>query len=788
MTSPPWQSKLLSGRRSRPRSTLILVATLESSLVTVLTTERGSAQPAPAPEISPAAPPRGLDALQDLEDKPLEELWNHVHTLRESWSERTGPHLEGLAHASALFDLTPKARFAAAALVILTRREDRLRDMALAALVKFAHEGTSRELQAAAIGVLGTVREAERVIPVLRKLLDEAAAHSNSSLQAACCLALWQLDNTTSRHPLLKILDADEFSTRAEAALALAQTGFLDSRVLEVLRQLRAEPGRRGAQARLLYESSAGRGAPAANGFRSRQELEEEVARLRREAAALSRPLQTPAPSTRPDMLADVIDLVRREYVEPKRVEPQSLYLEAFQALVAKLDHALFLSPQELEHRRSRSLGQHLGVGAQFVKPDRDSPLVVVRPYFSRATAAKPVAERLRTGDRVVAVNGVPTRGKSPEEIVTLFAGKEAGSSVYLEVRRWGEDQPRTIEAAYSRVELPTVLSESYPGGIGYVRLLTFGARTAADFRASLDELKGSSGDLKGLVLDLRDNLGGRLDQAVEVVDALVADGVLPIVSETRPDGRSGQAYLPNPDQDLACPIVVLVNRWTASSAEVVAGALQDLRRAAVVGQPTYGKGVVQKRFPAPAGSEAIFGGAARVQLPTHYLVLPSGRRFHTERDSKGRPLLGSEGGIRPDIEVDPVEEEFEGWQIEELRRVQFSEEIDAYVRGHFAEIRSAWKEGDLWDPAYYAGFDVLYDKLRSSLGISLMKQQVRMALRSVLRHHLEEELGREIASDPREDRQLQQAIRTLAAAMQVKLDEVPELNRWLGEAKEESK
>jgi C-terminal peptidase prc len=707
------------------------------------------------------APGKVLEALSALESLPLEEVWGRLHELRAGLKSDAGgaSPLEELERR--LFTLPERTRLAGAALILLSRRE---RLLGQTALLELAREAASKEVRIAAIRLLGREGEVSKVYPVLLRIVEGS---TDPDIRIPAVLALWELDNSLSvLLPLVQLLQSSELRVRAEAAMALAQTGYYDTQVIELLRQLRREPGERAARADLLYRLHAFQGHPAADGRRL-EALERENARLRQQLAAASPAGSAGAGGDR--TLEELVDILRRHHVEPDQVSAPALYLEAFKAMVSSLDHSSLLSADDLERLQSRSLGQHLGLGAQLVKPSIDAELVVARSFVAAPGRESSLApdesahsERLLAGDRILEIDGMPTRGQSADEIKNALSRKASGDPVYLKVKRLGSESPRMLRLRYGTVEVANLLVRLLPERIGYIKLQRFAPDTALELRQALLEL-GGEGGLGGLILDLRDNGGGLLDQAVRIVDLFVGREERPIVSEVRPGARSPPIdHAASADRLLSCPLVLLVNRWTASAAEVVAGSLQDFRRAIVVGERTYGKGVSQVRLDAPPSVRKLLGGPAAIQIPTHYLVLPLGRRFHGLRDRDGRPLPGREGGILPDIHAEQGVESFEGNELEEFRMLQHSPRLLRYIDEHFTAICHLWAEGDLWDPGKYTDFDALY----ASLETRLSPAEVRLALRLLIRRHFEDASGHNGPDDPLEDSQLRRGILALLERM----------------------
>jgi Asp-tRNA(Asn)/Glu-tRNA(Gln) amidotransferase C subunit len=229
--------------------------------------------------------------------------------------------------------------------------------------------------------------------------------------------------------------------------------------------------------------------------------------------------------------------------------------------------------------------------------------------------------------------------------------------------------------------------------------------------------------------------------------------------------------------------MAVLVNQFSASAAEVVAGALQDFRRAVVIGARTFGKGVKQVAVPLPPHMNRLLGGQGRLIITASRLYLPLGRSIQREEGS-GPRAISAMGGIEPDIEAAERDDVYQGRQLAELARVQFSPEVTEYIHKHFASIKHLFDEGDLWDPNRYPGFEDLYQSLKTTL----TREEVRYALRNLIRRHIEDERGEEFASDFREDGPLQRAILELLGRLGVDPLGVPEYRsiaeRRAGDAK----
>jgi len=323
-------------------------------------------------------------------------------------------------------------------------------------------------------------------------------------------------------------------------------------------------------------------------------------------------------------LLAEVLERVRQDYVEA--VDDRRLIEAAIRGMVADLDpHSAFLDPSDYEEIRISTSGTYSGVGLE-VSVD-EGRVVVITP-----TDEGPAAEAgLLPGDVILSVDGMPVDADDLEDTISRLRGP-AGTQVTLAVRRDDPDVPLSFELIRARIEVHSVRQSMPEEGIGYVRISHFSETTAHDVaRAVADLHRQAGGRLDGLVLDLRNNPGGVLEAAIEVSDAFLDSGL--IVSA---DGRMADAHFEaqaTPGDLLdGAPLAVLVNSGSASASEIVAGALQDHRRAILVGTVTFGKGSVQTVMPLSHGRA--------IKLTTSRYFTPAGRSIH-------------ELGIAPDVRVD---------------------------------------------------------------------------------------------------------------------------------------
>ena len=325
------------------------------------------------------------------------------------------------------------------------------------------------------------------------------------------------------------------------------------------------------------------------------------------------------------ELLADVIDHVRREYVDV--VDEEQLIASAIRGVIGELDkHSRYLDPSEYEEIQISAAGNYAGVGLDITVDE--GRVTVIAPIDG--TPAQRAG--IMPGDVVVSVDDVQIGDGDIDGAVSRMRGAP-GTEVMVGVRREGEQDPLQFALTRSTIQVQTVRGRYLGDGIGYLKITGFSDTTATDLTRvaqALEAEAAADGLLSGLVVDLRNNPGGVLDAAVDVADAFLDDGLI-----VRGSGRAGDARFERhaqPGDELErIDVVVLVNAGSASASEIVAGALKAHGRAEVVGERTYGKASVQTVMPLADGRA--------IKLTTS--------RYYT---ASGRSINGT--GIEPDIVV----------------------------------------------------------------------------------------------------------------------------------------
>jgi carboxyl-terminal processing protease len=317
-------------------------------------------------------------------------------------------------------------------------------------------------------------------------------------------------------------------------------------------------------------------------------------------------------------VLTDALQKIRSEYVDGKNLTYQQLVYAAMKGMVSKLDpHSEFLDADSFQQLQDDTEGQFGGLG--LVVALRDGHVTVVSPVDDTPGFRAGIL----AGDRIMKVDGRDVEHTPLPEVVKLLRG-EPGSSVNLTVARGADGTLKNFKLERAIIQMPMVKDingkNQFPldeNKTGYVHITQFGEKTGEELEAALNKLKSQG--MKGLVLDLRWNPGGLLEEAVEVCQKFLPRGQLVVSTEGR-RGVMDKYFAKGGDELPGIPVVILVNLGTASAAEIVCGCLQDLHRGYVLGEKTFGKGSVQTVFPLDDGS-ALKLTIAKYYTPSHKVI-----------------------------------------------------------------------------------------------------------------------------------------------------------------------
>src|SRR6266436_8864475 len=321
---------------------------------------------------------------------------------------------------------------------------------------------------------------------------------------------------------------------------------------------------------------------------------------------------------------ANVLAIVQKNYVEP--VSTKELINGAITGMLASLDpHSAYLTPDLYRDLEVETRGSFGGLGIEITI--KDDVLTVVSPIEGTPAYIAGV----KAGDQIVKIDNDFTKGMSLTDAVKMMRGPK-GSKIRLMLHREGVSNLFTVTVTRDVIKIKSVKAKDLPGGYGYVRITTFQDGTNEDLAAALEKFrKEDKGHIKGVVLDLRDNPGGLLNQAVSVSDDFL-DGGLIVYTQGRQDNQQQKYFAHKKHTYTDFPMVVLVNGGSASASEIVAGALQDQRRAIVTGTQSFGKGSVQTILP--------LDDESALRLTTARYFTPNGRSIQAV-------------GITPDVVVE---------------------------------------------------------------------------------------------------------------------------------------
>ena len=381
-------------------------------------------------------------------------------------------------------------------------------------------------------------------------------------------------------------------------------------------------------------------------------------------------------------VFSDVLDIVKENYVQ--EVEDEELIEGAISGMLRTLDpHSSYLNPDAYKELQVETKGSFGGIGIEITV--RQGMLTVVSPL--EGTPAYELG--IEAGDQIIRVDGEATKDMTLMEAVKKMRGPK-GTKVVLTIMREAFTKPQDFVITRATIAIKSVRTKILEPGFGYLRLSQFQSTTVKDLRQALSKLEKEYKPMKGLILDLRNNPGGLLDQAVKVSDEFLNEGLI-VYTGGRLKSQDMRFEAHMNSRPHAYPIVILVNEGSASAAEIVAGALQDHKRAVVVGVKTFGKGSVQTVMP-------LRNGAA-LRLTTAIYYTPSGHSIQAK-------------GIEPDIVVErelPREREGELKRLKVIREENLKNHMDVEKKeSEESDKRSKIKEELEEDNQLARALDVL--------------------------------------------------------------------------------
>jgi len=402
---------------------------------------------------------------------------------------------------------------------------------------------------------------------------------------------------------------------------------------------------------------------------------------------------EAPAPLPLKELrtFTDVFANIKNNYVEP--VDDKELIDSAVRGMLSGLDpHSAYLDVESYEELQVGTTGEFGGLG---IEVGMENGFVKVIAPIDDTPAQRAGVE---AGDLIIRLDDTPVKGMTLKEAVDMMRGKP-GTSITLTIVREGLDKPIKTVIMRAVIKVKSVKSRELEPGYGYLRITQFQSATGETLLEAITALKKESGGLKGIVLDLRNNPGGVLNAAVDVSDAFLDKGLVVYTEGRTEDSR---VEFPASPGDLlnGAPIVVLVNVGSASASEIVAGALQDHKRAIIMGSKTFGKGSVQTVLPMSDGSA--------LKLTTARYYTPSGRSIQAE-------------GIVPDIQLENVKlAAVEEPEFEAIKEADLSRHLDNGEGGAAepsAEAPADEKKESLANEDYQ-----LYEALNLLKGLTILK------------------------------------------------------------------
>ena len=328
------------------------------------------------------------------------------------------------------------------------------------------------------------------------------------------------------------------------------------------------------------------------------------------------------------DLFSEVLEKIQNEYVE--EIDQADVMDSAINGVLQSLDpYSAYMNPEIYKEMRTETSGEFGGLGIEITM---EAGVVKVITPIDNTPATR---AGIKAGDYIVRINGEQVQGKTLMESVNLMRGP-VGTEIEITIRRKGLKKAKIFKIVREIIEIKSVISELKNNEVGYLRLRAFNENSSDQLKEEILKLEKNNKPL-GYIFDLRNNPGGLLSQAVKISDFFLNDGEI-VSTKGRKNRENRKFFAKKGDKINGKPLIVLINQGSASAAEIVAGALQDQKRAILLGEPSYGKGSVQSIIPLKNK------GAIRLTISKYYL--PSGKSI-------------SEVGVLPDIKIEEKDEEF---------------------------------------------------------------------------------------------------------------------------------
>jgi len=648
-----------------------------------------------------------IDKIFDrIEESRGAALWQGIRELEDLGRGATEGVRKGLTRADAYVRI--------AASKVLYGQEQR--DEALDALAKVT-AGKNAHAKKVAADMAASLVAADRSLagPEKSKIASSFERQASENDDPLTQVALWRAvySLTKGMKPVREVRGlhstaGDRPEVKEEAALALAEMDrFVDAKATLV--ELAKEPSERGRMAKAYLKVN---------------ELTEDINRK-------------PAAASKYDFkqLEEAIDLLKQNYWDESKINVDKLLEAAVRGACSSLDpYTVYMDEAAIKELKEEGLGgRYGGIGARVsMRKDKAGRewLTIEEPIFSGPA----YRNGLRSGDTITEIDGEPTVNQDLTSLVKKLRGLVNTPAKFKVLRRgWTKEQPYTIQR--EQIHMETTMHRLLPGGLGYIRLTTFGDEDIQYIKDAIQDMK----DMKALVFDLRGNTGGYLRTANALASYFLNKGQL--IVTTRARGEEKDRRVADGSKLTDVPMVMLVNEGSASASEILSGAMQDHKRAIIIGDKTYGKGSVQDLKPMKTTDEK-----AAVKITIAKWFLPSGKSV--EKDKR------EESGVVPDIKVALPDREF--WKEAEMAKLMVGDDIEKYLKTiEDKELFKKLAESDGGDVTRYPKFDAFYESLKTKAE----KNDVRELVREVIRKKVQDDQGKPLYVDLQVDTVLQRGI-----------------------------
>ncbi|MHC5062991.1 MAG: S41 family peptidase [Planctomycetota bacterium] len=722
---------------------------------------------------------------------PLDGAWDLSFELGEL--PGTKAELTGAIRAAAESLGTVGRLTAARSLAQLS--EDNSLGASILEILAPALSDSEEEARVAALGILGNPRlfdtdQREQARQILVTVMDSESVTVQPRLESA--RGLLSLGTSAERYrarlSLRELLKSEDLKARNQSALALVAGSELgaEQESWEIITRIAGIPSDEGREAQVLLE----RRTRVENYLREVDRLSEKMKE------------EQNIPPFGLDLVQEIIREIRAKHPRATYLNNEELLENSAKSLMRSLDrHSAYFTSDEFQRFYFDLDREYGGIGA-YVNFDEEGIFSIVRPIYSGPA----YRVGLRSGDRILKVDGWETKGHDIDEIIGNLKGKPE-TQVILHVQRPGTNEIEDVAVIREQIRVPSINMEMLPGQVGYMELVVFASSTGQEMSKAIAELRAKGA--KSLILDLRNNTGGFLPAARDVVEQFVQGKKLVVYTQgRRPDDREDLYTRDGEASALDMPLAVLINNFSASASEIAAGALQDYERATIVGQRSFGKGSVQgllslttrphedyndenrngqrddwEKFEDDNGNHKYDVGP-HIKLTVARYHLPSGRSLHKEIDADGK-ILNEDWGVTPDAEIEMIgvtpKDAFESNELVRLLRDKaFESYVDERIDEH-QELFLELAEADGGSYERYPDFEDYYESLETSLSRDDLRRWIRYSLREKI-PDIRGKIypGRRALGDFQEDSQLQEAMRVLIEKLGGDIRELSELEGLL--------